>query len=74
MVSSVEEKKVFFAKRGSTIPNFFNRLVIRIQSGLFRKKKYVRSLMSTFKLGQYSFTRKPYFYPFKKKTKKTNKL
>jgi len=72
--SSLKKKKVFFAKRNSSVPNFFNNLVIRIQSGLFRKKKYIRPLMASFKLGQYSFTRKPYFYPFKKRNKKKNKL
>jgi hypothetical protein len=38
----------------------------KIESGTLLKKKRMPKLLSGFKVGQIAFTRKPYFYPFKK--------
>lgn len=56
----------FYLKRSTNIPNCLHKFIIRVESGLYNKKKILSKLMLTMKGGQFSFTRKPYFYPFKK--------
>lgn len=56
----------FFLKRSSTIPNCLNNFLAKVESGTLLKKKRMYKLLSGFKVGQMAFTRKPYFYPFKK--------
>jgi ribosomal protein S19 len=69
------KKPSFYLKRNTNIPNYLLPFTIRVESGLFNKKKILSNFMLGLKGGQFSFTRKPYFYPFKKiKNKKTNKL
>lgn len=69
-INKITKKLSFYLKRSTNIPNILLPSIIRVESGLFNKKKILTSFMLCLKGGQFSFTRKPYFYPFKKKNKK----
>lgn len=68
-------KKLFFKKkfyRSSSIPKCFTNYHIRIYKGNNSKKLLITKNIIGFKFGEFSFTRKPFFFPKKiiKKNKK----
>jgi hypothetical protein len=56
----------FFLHRNSNVPNYLTGFITKVESGLLNKKKKLSKLTAGFKNGQFVFTRKPCFYPFKK--------
>lgn len=61
----LKSKKIFY-ERSSTIPSCFNFSTILIHKGLKFRKLNVTPSHIGFKLGEFSFTRKPYHFPLKK--------
>lgn len=60
--------KVFYT-RGSIIPKIFLNNYIAIYKGNMFKKLYVTKFNIGFKSGEFSFTRKPFYFPTKEKKK-----
>ena len=53
--------------RASSIPLSFFLRSIKVHNGLRYKKFFVNNLKVGFKNGEFAFTRKPYFFPLRKK-------
>jgi ribosomal protein S19 len=57
----------FFFYRNTTLISYFKRYSLKVHTGKKLKKNYITKLHSLRKVGEFSFTRKPFFYPLKKK-------
>lgn len=55
--------------RAATLPRCYVFRSVKIHGGSRYKKYIVNNLKLGFKSGEFVFTRKPYFYPLKKKKK-----
>lgn len=62
-------KNRFTYNRSSHIPFFFINKIIRVHKGNFFNFIYIDIYSLGKKFGQFSFTRKPFHYPLKKKKK-----
>ena len=67
LLEKVSKKNKFF--RSSSIPNCFTSLRINLYKGNTFKKIFITKQLVGYKFGEFSFPRKPFFYP-KKDTKK----
>jgi ribosomal protein S19 len=64
----VLKKNKFF--RSSSIPSCFISLRLGLYKGNYFKKIFITKQMVSFKFGEFSFSRKPFFYPKKDIKKK----
>jgi ribosomal protein S19 len=65
-------KKVFFKNkfyRSSSIPKCFCSYFVNIHKGNIYKRMLINKNVIGFKFGEFSFSRKPFFYPKKDKKK-----
>ena len=68
ILKKVSKKNKFF--RSSSIPNCFTHLRINLHKGNIFKKIFVTKQLVGYKFGEFSFSRKPFFYPKKDVKKK----
>ncbi len=68
ILKKVSKKNKFF--RSSSIPNCFTSLRINLHKGNIFKKIFVTKQLVGYKFGEFSFSRKPFFYPKKDVKKK----
>lgn len=61
-----------FYDRSSTIPDCFFYCLIRIHKGRKNRKLLIENNVIGKKFGEFSFTRKPFYFPPKKSKKKKN--
>jgi ribosomal protein S19 len=66
------KKKIIFYDRSSSIPSCFNYKIIRIHKGKKYRRLLINNYNTSLKLGEFSFTRKPYHFPLKKSNKRKN--
>ena len=59
------KKKIFFA-RSSNIPSLFNKINLNIYNGNIFNKVLISEVMQKKKFGEFSISRKPFFFPKKK--------
>jgi ribosomal protein S19 len=59
-------RRVFY-DRASTIPSCFVGLVVAVHKGHKRRRLLIHKYNVGYKFGEFSFTRKPFFFPFRKK-------
>ena len=52
-----------------TITQNFSKISLRVHKGFMYQKVYINNFLVGRKLGEFSMTRKPFKYPFKKKKK-----
>lgn len=64
----VSKKNKFF--RSSSIPNCFVSLRLNLHKGNYFKKLFITKQIVGYKFGEFSFPRKPFFYPKKDVKKK----
>lgn len=66
---AVENKSTVshYFQRASTLPNVLALVVPRVESGKIFKRFVARPLSATHKAGGFTFTRKPYVFPSKKR-------
>lgn len=57
-------------ERSSYVPKCFKYLYIRVYNGRTFRKMWAMPYLNGFKFGEFSFTRKPYHFPLKKKKAK----
>lgn len=57
-------------ERSSNVPKCFKFLFIKIHKGNVFRKLWSAPYLEGFKFGEFSFTRKPYHFPLKKKKAK----
>lgn len=70
---TLKKKHKIFINRTSIIPkNLINEYIIIYKGNIF-KKLYVTKYNVGYKLGEFSFTRKPFYYPIKEKNKKSKR-
>lgn len=62
-------KTRFVYSRSSQIPNFFLNKFVRIHKGNFSNFLLIDNYNIGYKFGEFSFTRKPFHFPLKKKKK-----
>lgn len=67
-------KKRNFYDRSSVIPDCFFACLIRIHKGRRNRKLLIENNVIGKKFGEFSFTRKPFYYPAKRAKKKKNNL
>lgn len=67
-------KRRNFYDRSSTIPDCFFACLIRIHKGKRIRKLLIEDRVIGKKFGEFSFPRKPFYYPAKKSKKKNNVL
>ncbi len=67
-LKKISKKNKFF--RSSSIPNCFMSLRLNIYKGNVFKKIFVTKQLIGYKFGEFSFSRKPFFYPKKDVKKK----
>lgn len=67
-LKKVSKKNKFF--RSSSIPNCFTSLRMNVYKGNTFKKIFVTKQLVGYKFGEFSFSRKPFFYPKKDIKKK----
>lgn len=48
----------------------YKRAIVFIYKGNFTRKLKFRTLMTGYKLGEFAFTKKPFFYPTRRKKKR----
>lgn len=63
-------KRRYFYDRSSTIPDCFFACLMRIHKGKKIRKILVEEKIIGKKFGEFSFTRKPFYFPSKKKKNK----
>jgi len=63
----IKYKKTIFFNRSSSIPKCLIGFNIKIHKGLGFRKLFVNKYNVGFKLGEFSFSRKPFHFPLKKK-------
>ena len=66
------KKKVIFYDRSSSVPKCFLYKMIRVHKGKKYRRLFVNDYNINYKLGEFSFTRKPYHFPLKKSVKRKN--
>lgn len=59
-------KRVFY-DRSSTIPSCFVGHVVAVHKGHKRRRLLIHKYNVGYKFGEFSFTRKPFFFPVRKK-------
>ncbi len=59
-------RRVFY-DRASTIPSCFVGCIVAVHKGNKRRRLLVHKYNVGYKFGEFSFTRKPFFFPFRKK-------
>jgi ribosomal protein S19 len=64
--TKININKVIY-ERSSTIPKCFKYVTYRIHKGNDFRKLIVSKYHIGFKFGEFSFTRKPFYFPLKKK-------
>lgn len=60
-------KKLYLFDRSSAVPNCFINFNIFIHKGNSFKKLFFKKYFFGRKMGDFSFTKKPFFFPLKKK-------
>lgn len=65
-------KRRIFYDRASTIPDCFFAHLIRIHKGKRNRKLIIDNKNIGKKFGEFSYTRKPFYFPTKKSKKKKN--
>jgi len=66
----IRNKNHYIYERSSFIPSCFKFKTIKIHKGRLARRLHIVPDMFTHKFGEFSFTRKPYHFPLKKKRKK----
>ena len=66
-------KRIIF-DRSSSIPNCFYHRNFRIHKGRRSRLLYINTFVIGKKFGEFSFTRKPFYFPSKKSKKKNLKI
>lgn len=62
-------KRLKFFSRQLIIPEIFTRVPLQIHKGNFFSKLFINKFVLGRRLGEFSFTRKPFKYPIRKKKK-----
>lgn len=63
-------RKRMFYDRSSAIPDCFYLSFIRVHKGRKHRNLFIESFFVGKKFGEFSFTRKPFYFPAKKSKKK----
>lgn len=64
---NLKYKKILLYDRGSSIPNCFSGFSFNVHKGLGFRKLMVTKYNIGYKFGEFSFPRKPFHFPIKKK-------
>lgn len=72
-VNKFRKKKICY-DRSSVIPRIFCNLSMRIHKGKRFRPLVINRYMVGYKIGEFSFTRKPFHYPVRKKKGKKKNL
>lgn len=64
------KKKLIITNKSSSIPPIYLYKNVSLHKGNIFLKKKVNRHMIGFKFGEFAFSRKPFFFPLKKKNKK----
>ena len=62
--------RILVFTRSTNLTLYFRRAFVFIHKGNLAKRIRFRALMAGYKLGEFAFTKKPFFFPFRRKKRR----